>query len=72
MSEFMKFAESQLVLLKEDALDAQAKVVALKAGNESAEVIEAAKKVQIDRLARWQAVSNLICNFDTIEKLQVK
>jgi hypothetical protein len=72
MSKFMKFAESQLVLLKQDVIDARAKVVELKAGNESAEKIAAAEYVEIDRFARWQAVSNLIYNFDTIEKFQIK
>jgi hypothetical protein len=62
MSEFMKFAKSQLVALKEDAENAEAKVVELKSRNESVAVVEAAEKVAIDRFARWQAVSNLIYN----------
>lgn len=63
--EFKEFASYQLEMLARDHEDAVKNVQELIEQDASVSAIDAAKKIVIDRFARWQAVSAFSYNFQT-------
>ena len=65
MIDFKEFASYQLEMLQRDHEDAVKNIQELIEQDASVSAIEAAKKIAIDRFARWQAVSAFSYNFQT-------
>jgi len=70
--EFKEFASEVLEMLKSDHDNAIKNVEELIEQDASVVAIEAAKKIVIDRFARWQAVSAFSYNFQTLSHMAEK